>query len=518
MGGRAWIAAAGAAGLCLLLVVPCAEATAAKVLPVVDSPSFAKAISEARSGDTIQLADGLYPVLTIAGRKFATPVTISGDRGARLAGLSVSDASNLVVSGVTVTPPGTGRAQVKITRSSGITLDGLLIDGRSESLGAWILTDPTDTKVTIKDSEITNCGGGNRCIGPGANDLQILNNAFHDCLDCDFIRGQAGGSTVIADNEFDRAIAGAACAGGTGPCNHNDIIQVLGGGPWTIVRNRFGDRGNGAASVFVSTSTNNRTNRIHDVTVASNLFMSDNAGYFAIQIAVGGIPGPPLNVSVVNNTILSGNTAAVRLGRPWSSLAPDQRPLVANNIFGRSTKNGLCAEARTSHNLAQQGAACPDDFVGPANLDAKGAPTKQSTLVRGRADPAYAPPTDYYGQPIGGSPDIGAIQFGSTAPPAPFALAAPRSVTVSRKWLEKHGWKVNVVVTLTGVKTLRTRLLLRSKPVLTRTATVSGSTQRSESFVIPTKARAATRLGLEFRGTAPDGRTLSRTTILRLAR
>jgi hypothetical protein len=523
--GRAWIAAAGAAGLSLIVVFSAAASTPTahasgqspqKVWPVVDAASFAKAVSAAEAGDAIRLADGLYPALAITGRKFSAPVTVTGGRGARLAGLSVSGASNLVVSGVTVTPPGATRAEVKITRSSGITLDGLLVDGRSENAGAWIVTDPSDAEITIRNSELTNCGGGNRCIGPGATGLQILHDTFHDCLDCDFIRGQAGGSTVIADSTFDRAVPGPACTDGTGPCNHNDIIQILGGGPWTIVRNRFGDRSGGAASVFVSTSTNNKTNRIHDVTVASNVFMSEDAGYFAIFIAAGGIPGPPLDVSVVNNTVLSGSAAGVRLGPPWASLPPDQRPLVANNIFGRSKTNGLCAEARTSHNLTEQGAACPGDFVGPAKLDAGGAPTTESTLVRGRADPGYAPATDYYGHPRGASPDIGAIQFGSTAPLEPFALTAPRIVTVSRRWLAKHGWKASVVLRLTGVKTLRARVLLNSRPVLTRTVTVTGRTKRTESFVVPVKARTAPRLKLEFRGTAPDGRTAFRTTSLRI--
>ena len=214
-------------------------------------------------------------------------------------------------------------------------------------------------------------------------------------------------------------------------------------------------------------------------------------------------------------THLSGSAAAIRLGSPWASLPEDQKPLVANNIFARSVKNGLCAEARTSHNLVEQGTACPGDFVGSANLDRTGAPTKASALVLGRADSAYAPATDYYGHPTGSAPDIGAIQFGDFRPP--LDLSAPARLTLRRSWLQKHRWRFTVRVKLAGVTTLRGRLLLGYKPLLARTATVSGKTATTESFVIPTAARSASRLRLEFRGTAQDGRRVVRTTILRLA-
>jgi len=480
-----------------------------KEIPVSDAASFGQALSSARPGDTIRLGDGSYPVLSVSGRKYSAKVTIAGSRNAHLAGLTVTGSTNLVVSGITVTPPASDRAVVQIKGSSNITLDGVLVDGRTESAGAWIETDTTDSQVTISNSEITDCGTGNRCIGPGANGLQILHNAFHDCLDCDFIRGQAGGPTTIADNTFDKAIPGA-CG-----CNHNDIIQVLGGGPWTIVRNRFGEQQKGAAPVFVSTSVNNKTNRIHDVTIESNVFMSATYGYFAVFIAAGGIPGPPVNVSIVNNTILTGATAGINLGPPWAALPEDQRPVVANNILARSGgSGGLCSRARTSHNLVEQGKVCPGDFTGSANLDASGAPTKASSLVIGHADPTYAPRTDFYGHPTGNTPDIGAIQYGVFV--QPFELGAPSSLVVRRSWLQKHRWSVSVPLKLTGVSTLRSRVLLRYKPVLTRTTAVSGKTKVTQSLVVPVVARKAARLRLEFRATAPDGRSSVRTTILRL--
>ena len=71
---------------------------------------------------------------------------------------------------------------------------------------------------------------------------------------------------------------------------HNDHIQIMGGGPWTIVGNRFGDRGGGAASVFVSEGPNNTSNRVHDVLVESNIFKGKSTGHYGVVLggSVGG--------------------------------------------------------------------------------------------------------------------------------------------------------------------------------------------------------------------------------------
>ena len=48
---------------------------------------------------------------------------------------------------------------------------------------------------------------------------------------------------------------------GTHGDNHNDLIQILGGGPWTIVRSHFGQRNNGAAQVYVDPRSGPRRRR-----------------------------------------------------------------------------------------------------------------------------------------------------------------------------------------------------------------------------------------------------------------
>src|SRR5205823_897371 len=145
--------------------------------------------------------------------------------------------------------------------------------------------------------------------------LRILRNAFHDCLDCDFIRGGGGpgAGTLIQGNRFNRAVRGS-CVGGAASCNHNDHIQILSGGPWTIVGNRFGDRQGGAASIWIKAGNNNANAPIHDVRIASNVLAGQNAGSYGIGISgLGGSSGPPTGVTIVNNTILSGRVSGLRL-------------------------------------------------------------------------------------------------------------------------------------------------------------------------------------------------------------
>jgi hypothetical protein len=282
----------------------------------------------------------------------------------------------------------------------------------------------------------------------------------------------------------------------------------MGGGPWTIVGNRFGDRGGGAASIFVSTAVGNTANPIHDVLVASNLLMGSSTGYFGVEIAAQGAAGAPQRVSVVNNTILSGSISALRFGPRWAQVDPAQRPIVANNILGIS--NGSDCHVRTSANVVERGPACPGDLQGSAHLDANGAPTKESRLVIGHADPAYVPQTDFFGHARNSPPDIGAIDYALP----PLGLTAPGRVTMSRAALRKHGWQVTVKVGLNGVLTLRTRLLEGQAQLFLVRTNVRGEDGRAVSLVLPPRARGAAQLVLEFRALAPDGRTLTRTTTL----
>jgi hypothetical protein len=388
----------------------------ARTLRAWDGPSFQAALAQARSGDTIALRDGSYPILVVQGRRFGARLRIEGSRNASLAGTHFDRSSNVTLVGVTITPPGTEPARISIRRSRHITVDRVLVAGRRGGAGAAIATDRTSADVIVRRSEITSCGSGARCIELGARRLLLAGNAFHDCYDCDFVRGSSSGGVTIRGNSFDRAIRGG-CTQGTA-CNHNDHIQIMGGGPWRIVGNRFGDRHGGAASVWVNHGVRNTRNRIHDVLVASNVFAGDG-GLFAIRIGggTGAGVGLPRRIAVVNNTVLSGTVSALAISSGWHTTPPSARPLVANNVFAVQARRS-CALGRFSSNVAETGTACAGGAVGPAQLDSAGRPTSTSALVIDKADPRYAPARDFTGAMRRGRPDRGAFEYrGGTARP-----------------------------------------------------------------------------------------------------
>src|SRR5262249_29885037 len=120
-----------------------------------------------------------------------------------------------------------------------------------------------------------------------------------------------------------------------------------------------------------------------------------------------------VHVKIINNTILSGDTAAVKLTDQIQRL--DLRALVANNILGRVHPSG-CVNGRYDSNLLQGDAACAaTGRVGSADLDGAGMLTRNSTLAIDHAC-SLAPPQDMRGWYRVGRPDLGAFEFGAVAP------------------------------------------------------------------------------------------------------
>jgi hypothetical protein len=384
------------------------QAAGVPSVTVTNAASFNQAVTKATTSTNIHLADGVYSGLVIKGH--SAPLSIDGTANALVSNLQIQGSSAVMISGVTITPTGTVPARLVMSNSSGITVTGVHLNGRTEALGAIIQTDPTDVSIVIQNSDLTNCGSGGRCVAVGARNLVISHNTFHDCFDCDFVRGTAAGPTLINGNTFDRAVVGT-CTGGVSSCNHNDHVQMLGGGPWTITGNTFGDRQQGAASVFAKTAFNNLTMPIHDVLIESNVFKG-NAGYFAIQIDddPGGAAAPK-NISIINNTVLSGSASGLRLAAGWANVPLAARPFVANNVFALQKSQNSCAYGRFDSNLVVSGdKPCPGDSMGSANLDPTYHPTTASTLVISQADPTVAPPTDAVGKTRVGKPDRGAYE------------------------------------------------------------------------------------------------------------
>jgi hypothetical protein len=384
-----------------------AGASGAATFNVSNTTGFSRALAKAHPGDTIELAPGNYDVLSLKRLIYrGSPLTIDGPRTAHVDTLKIDQSSGVNVSGLSITPTGADHAWLTITGSSGVVVNNVLFDGQVEADGTGLHTDGASSNITLENSELTNCGEGARCVGPGASHLIIQGNNFHDCYDCDFIRG-GGTDVTISGNTFDRAVPGT-CSGGADYCHHNDLVQIMGGSHWTITDNHFGARRVGAGQIWMKPTPGSPG--IDDVYIANNLFDGDPMAY-AVRIADDITPGlqPPTRVVIVNNTIESGTISSVRLSDRYSRLPLLARPLVANNILATLTPKN-CSLGRFDSNLTQTGSACPHNDAGPANLDPLYIPTPLSLLVDGLADPTLAPTFDGNGHPRGLHPDRGAFQ------------------------------------------------------------------------------------------------------------
>ena len=495
------------AALATLLAAP---STNAGEIPVTDPSGLPSALAKARAGDVIRLAAGRYPILRVSNRRFTgAGVRIVGAAGVRLDGLTIAGSTGLAFENFTITPSQKGAGRVSIDGSSSISFDQIHFVGTS-SVGVQLDVGKDSDHVRVTKSEFTMCQATDSCLQPGGRVITVLDSRFHDCFECDMVRG--GGSDVTLEgNTFERALPSSVGK------HHNDLVQIMGGGPWTISHNRFGDHKHGAAQLFASASTSNTVNPVHDLTVTSNLFMGESG--FAISISNGAKSkaGPPRKVRIVNNTILSGRVRSLRFGEHLASLGADARPLVANNILARSSSN-ICANIRASHNLVLSGKGCPTDLVGGAHLNASGAPTAASQMVIDRGDASVAPSTDFFGHHRSGPPDIGAIEFAGTGGTSGLQLTGPARVTLHLRTLRVKHWLVTVRMNVVGAKQLRARLLKGGRQLTSSTRDVAGKSQIVVSLQLPPAYRRAGTLTLALRATASDGRAVSKALPVKLVR
>ena len=470
--------------------------------PVVDVGGLTAALARAQPGDVVRLANGSFPALTIQGRSYAGTVHIAGSGSTQVAGITVSKSTNVSFENLTVKPTTKQEVRVTVKGSSLIDFSRVRFLGSSAELGVALDIARDSSQIRVTDSEFTMCQSGAPCLQPGGRSITVLRTSFHDCFDCDMVRGGGSGVT-IADSSFERALRRSGKS-------HNDLIQIMGGGPWTLERNRFGERKFGAAQIFVGPGANNTSNPVHDVTVASSLFTGDMAHAIFVGAGQNQRTGPPQRVRIVNNTILSGHSGAIRLGEPFASLASDQRPTVANNILGVAP-SGNCSRAVMVRNLVLSGKPCSGELSGVANLDASGAPTAASSTVIDAADPAYAPPRDLLGHARKGAPDIGAIEYGATAPAAPLSLTVAKKLGFRIGAIRAGGWRLKVTVGLRSGTTLTARLLQGPKTLTTKRYAVSGKTRLTFSLPLAANARKAKRLVLSLRLVGQGNRSVSRT-------
>jgi hypothetical protein len=495
--------------LAVILATLLVASTNAGEVPVTDPSRLAKALASARTGDVLRLADGTYGPLKVSNRRYAgVGVRIVGSPGVRLQGLTIAGSTGLSFENFTITPTDNSTARVSVDGSSSIAFDHIQFVGTTAA-GVQLDVGKDSDHIRVTKSDFTMCLATASCLQPGGRVITVSDSRFHDCFECDMVRG--GGSDVTLDgNTFQRALPSAAGK------HHNDLVQIMGGGPWTVTHNRFGDHKHGAAQLFASASTQNSTNPIHDLTVTSNLFMGESGYAISISNGAKSAAGPPRRVRIVNNTILSGRVRSLRFGERLGSLGADARPLVANNILARASSN-VCGDIRATHNLVLSGRGCPADLVGGAHLNASGAPTAASAMVINRADASVAPPTDFFGHARKGAPDIGAIEFGATGRSA-LTLAAPARVSLRLGTLRVRHWLLTVRATVTGANRLQARLLKGSRQVATLTQDLAGKSRVAVSLRLPTSVRHAGTLKLALRATTSDGRAVTKTVSVKLLR
>jgi hypothetical protein len=394
------LASTAATAIALLAPVSAHAAT----FSVSDAPSFDRAIAQAQPGDVIQLAPVTFPNLLIRRHAYAGTVRIVGTPDTHLNGLQIKDSKNIELDTVSFMPSGPGRATLLLDNSSFVTVDGVVFNGVTEAQGAGLDMNSTATDITVRNSEFTDCGYGMRCFALAGTRVTLANSNFHDCFDCDFVRG-GGNYFTITGNTFDRAVPGT-CVGGVAVCPHNDIMQIMGGAHYQIVGNHFGARSAGAAQLFIANGGNGNP-APDDVYVANNTF---DGGHMTYAIRVMNTP-LPTNVKIVNNTVLTGDTASILVDPHYANVPASVRPVVANNIFNKFTKTN-CPLVNSYSNVSMAGFSCStSDQIGNPNLNASEQPTALSTLVLALANATLAPTTDKLGNPRLPLPDRGAFQF-----------------------------------------------------------------------------------------------------------
>lgn len=330
------------------------------------------------SGGTIMLLDGVYAsTLTVSDVTY--PLVIQGQSRDRtkLAGLRINNSHHITVERIQIVAASPAPAKLAIVGSSHdiIIADVAFVNGHLD-------VKDTARAVRLTGSDFGYCAGtrdtvagnANGCIFANGQDLTIAGNTFHDCRDCDFIRGQ-GRRVTITNNTFDRAGPSARCAVCLqhpdsslcqNTCNQNNHVQIFGGSDWTIRDNHFGDQTFGSGQIAVRQRAD--LPLITGVTIAGNEFHG-TTGAAAIDVSWDSAHRAPQQVQILNNQILSRlavTGTSILLNTP--QLDPLQAcasyPWIAGNtlvtVRGAATnpQGGDCTRALWSTNTSTSGPLC----------------------------------------------------------------------------------------------------------------------------------------------------------------
>jgi hypothetical protein len=389
----------------------------------VDTTAEARAAIERignRAG-TVVLESGRYEKLIIGPRSMgARWLSIVAEPGALTKHVVVARAYRVRLVNLRVTNYWGGDALVDVRRSSQVKIVGATVvgkPGRVARVRVWV-----SRQVTVRGSDFSRCGERVVCLGtPASDEVGVGSNTFHDCFGCDFFHVWRVDDLVLRGNTFDRALP-SAC-GTHLHCNHQDLVQIIGGRRMLIEHNRFGMSAYGAAQVYISGQW-----ETSDLTIRSNLFTRTDPAVPGRDVDTGLIVGNPSGANIPTNVVIAGNTFlsgtprlaqahwngvanSIILTERYASYPLEDRPLLVNNVIrGMSHPELVCPLARASgHNALPT--ACTDlDLAGDPMVDEAGFPLEGSPLI-GRAEPSWATQLDYSGYPRDGAPDIGAFEW-----------------------------------------------------------------------------------------------------------
>ena len=395
------------------------DAARARTLYVGSEGQFATAVRAlARSGGTIVLLPRRYRQLIVPPRA-GRPLRIVGTRGVRVENVLLDGVAHVSLGRVRVEPV-TRDALVEVRASHHVELHDLVVTAHRTAFSSSVLI-PDSRFVTIRRSDFSHCGDRARdfvnCVWlyRWSHDIVIEDNRFHDCYGCDFVHGRFGSDLTVRRNRFERSLP---CRMGRHRCGHQDLVAFYAGRRLRVVGNHFGVYREGGAQLYL-------TNTVDYATIVNNVFVGTDRrvpGYRARMGIVVGSNGSrrlPYYAKVVNNTILTGHrrrdgyAGSIRMSSRYGSVPRWKRPIVANNVIALlKTPARVCnGSQRFLNNIVISGSGCsPSDYVGPADLDARGRPTVVSTTIDG-ANRHYAPQRDANGRRRSGPPDIGAFEY-----------------------------------------------------------------------------------------------------------
>ena len=283
--------------------------------------------------------------------------------------------------------------------------------------------------VRIARGTFTRCGEGQTpragycLLLRGTSGLHIRSSRFFDCFGCDFVHGVDNRSLTIRTSTFHRARLGR-CGRSIARCPHQDLVQLVRGGPVVIDRNVFGlNQFPGAAQVYVNGG-------VRGLRITNNLFRARDAAIPGARVHTSLWIGNrrdrdvPRDVLVAQNTILGGATrtmsqetyptrTSIFFPHVYKGIPVADRPVVANNVIKllRSAHRKCPFVRAFSGNVVIDGVTCePGNVVGDPRLDAEGRPTAESTLLIGQADDRFATRVDLLGR-ARRDPDVGAFEF-----------------------------------------------------------------------------------------------------------